>query len=65
MSEVTTKRRGLWAEAWRRFKKNKLALVGMSFIILLLVIAISTIVIDLVTNKSITHMLSSRILECA
>ena len=34
------------------FKKNKLALVGMSFIILLLVIAISTIVIDLVTNKS-------------
>lgn len=52
MSEVTTKRRGLWAEAWRRFKKNKLALVGMSFIILLLVIAISTIVIDLVTNKS-------------
>lgn len=52
MSEVTTKRRGLWSEAWRRFKKNKLALVGMSFIILLLVIAISTIVIDLVTNKS-------------
>lgn len=47
-----TKRRGLWQETWRRFKKNKLALVGMSFIILLLVIAIATIVIDLVTNKS-------------
>ncbi len=47
-----TKRRGLWQETWRRFKKNKLALVGMSFIILLLIIAIATIVIDLVTNKS-------------
>ncbi len=47
-----TKRRGLWQETWRRFKKNKLALVGMSFIILLLAIAIATIVIDLVTDKS-------------
>ncbi len=47
-----TKRRGLWQETWRRFKKNKLALVGMSFIILLLIIAIATIVIDLVTDKS-------------
>ena len=52
MREDTTKRRGLWAEAWRRFKKNKLALLGMSFIILLLIIAIATIIIDLVTNKS-------------
>ncbi len=52
MSDKAPKRRGLWAETWRRFRKNKLALVGMAFILLLLVIAITTIVIDLVTDKS-------------
>ena len=52
MSEKEPKRRGLWAETWRRFKKNKLALVGMAFILLLLLIAISTIIIDLATDKS-------------
>lgn len=44
------KQRSLWMETWRRLKKDKLAIVGMCFIILLLVIAVSTIVIDLVTN---------------
>lgn len=47
------KQRSLWAEAWRRFKKNRLAMIGMVFILLLVVIAVSTIVIDLVTSKSI------------
>lgn len=47
------KRRSLWQDAWRRFKKNKLAMVGMYFILLLVVIAVCTIVIDLVTNKSV------------
>ncbi len=46
------KRRSLYGEAWRRLKKNKLALVGMGFIALLMIISIATIVIDLVTNKS-------------
>lgn len=44
------KQRSLWMETWRRLKKDKLAIVGMCFIILLLVIAVTTIVIDLVTN---------------
>ncbi|MEG1971548.1 MAG: ABC transporter permease [Oscillospiraceae bacterium] len=46
----TKKTRSLWQEAWRRFKKNKLAMVGMIFILLMVVIAASTIVIDLVTD---------------
>lgn len=52
MSDKETKRRSLWAETWRRFKKNKLAVVGMCIILLLFVIAVSTIIIDLVTHKS-------------
>jgi len=46
------KQRSLWAEAWRRFKKNRLAMAGLSFIMLLIMIAVATSVIDLVTNKS-------------
>lgn len=46
------KQRSLWAEAWRRFKKNRLAMAGLCFIILLIIIAVATSVIDLVTNKS-------------
>lgn len=48
----TKKQRSLWQEAWRRFKKNRLAMAGMGFIIFLVVIAVGTIIIDLVTNKS-------------
>ena len=46
------KRRSLWADTWRRLKKNKLAVVGMSFLVLLLLIAVGTIIVDLVTDKS-------------
>jgi len=46
------KQRSLWAEAWRRFKKNRLAMAGLCFIFLLIIIAVATSVIDLVTNKS-------------
>lgn len=46
------KQRSLWAEAWRRFKKNRLAMAGLCFIFLLIIIAVVTSVIDLVTNKS-------------
>lgn len=45
--------RSMWAETWRRFKKNKLAMVGLTFLLLLVVIAVSTLVIDVVTGKEI------------
>ncbi len=50
---VVKKQRTLAAETWRRFKKNRLALTGMIVILALVVIALSTIVIDLVTDKAI------------
>lgn len=48
-----TTQRSLWGDAWRRLWKNKLAIVGMAFLLTLFVIAIATIIIDIVTNKSI------------
>lgn len=51
--QTETKQRSLWSDAWRRFQKNKLAMIGMYFILLLVVIAVVTIIIDLVTNKQI------------
>ncbi len=50
---VVKKQRTLAAETWRRFKKNKLALTGMIVILTLVVIALSTMVIDFVTDKAI------------
>jgi peptide/nickel transport system permease protein len=47
------KQRTLAAETWRRFRKNKLALTGMIVLISLVLIALSTIVIDLVTDNAI------------
>ena len=46
------KERSLWGEAWRRLKKNKLALIGMWFIILLTVIAIATLIIDFLPGNN-------------
>lgn len=43
------KRRGLWQDAWRRFKKNRMAMAGLVFFCTLIVIAIATLVIDAVT----------------
>ncbi len=45
--------RSLWQDAWRRFKKNKMAMISLCFIGLLALMAFSTIIIDIVTNKSI------------
>ncbi len=62
------KQRSLWAEAWRRFRKNRLAMAGLSFIFLLVFIAVTTSVIDLFTNKAffLSHVvkqnLTSRLL---
>ncbi|MDY3918438.1 MAG: ABC transporter permease [Candidatus Limivivens sp.] len=53
MAANAGKQRTLWQETWRRFKKNRLAMVGLVFILILVVIAVSTLVIDLVTSKEI------------
>lgn len=62
------KQRTLWQEAWRRFRKNKMAMIGLFFLSILVVIAISTFVVDLVThydfykehviNQDLAHRLS-------
>ncbi len=43
--------RSLWEDAWRRFRKNRLVMVFLGFMILLALISISTVVIDLVTHN--------------
>lgn len=45
--------RGLWADAWHRLKKNKLAVGGLTFIGILILISIATIIIDWVTKGSV------------
>lgn len=45
--------RSMWQETWRRFKKNKLAMVGLCFLLALVVLALGTLVIDAVTGKQI------------
>ncbi len=48
----TKKQRTLATETWRRFKKNRLALVGMIVLASLVTIAITTIIIDLATSNA-------------
>lgn len=51
MNEQTAKKqRSLWQEAWRRFKRNKTAMVGLAFFLSLIAIAIVTLIIDAVTG---------------
>ena len=38
--------RTLWQEAWLRFKRNKLAMAGLCFIIFLLLVALATLIVD-------------------
>lgn len=45
--------RTLSEEAWYRFKKNRLAVIAMILLILLSIMAISTVVIDLVTHNTV------------
>lgn len=45
--------RSLWQDAWRRFKKNKLALVCLIFLLILTLTAFATIIIDIVTHNQI------------
>ncbi|MDO4547151.1 MAG: ABC transporter permease [Clostridia bacterium] len=46
------KRRTLWQDAWRRFKKNKLAIISALFIILLALIAVGTIIVDIADGEN-------------
>ena len=43
--------RTLWQEAWLRFKRNKLAMCGLFILLLLMLIAVGTIVVDFVTDN--------------
>ena len=47
------KQRSLWQEAWRRFRKNRMAMIGLAFILLLVIISVSTLIIDVATHNSI------------
>lgn len=44
------KARSLWQDAWRRFKKNRLAVIASVLLVLLVVLAIGTFVVDFVTQ---------------
>ncbi len=61
--------RTLGQEAWRRFRKNKMAMCGLCFILILILIALSTIVIDIAThgqfynNHVIKQVLENRLQE--
>lgn len=37
---MTRKSRSLWSDAWRRFRKNKIALLGLTYLVLLVFVAI-------------------------
>ncbi len=47
------KQRSLWQEAWRRFRKNRMAMVGLTFITFLVIVSLTTLIIDLVTHNAI------------
>ena len=54
MKEQTAKKqRSLWQDAWRRFKKNRTAMIGLAFFLFLIAIAITTLVIDLATGNEL------------
>ncbi|MEA5059178.1 MAG: ABC transporter permease [Candidatus Pelethousia sp.] len=45
--------RTLFQETWMRFKKSKVAMFGLCFLLALVVISIGTMAIDIVTNQSV------------
>lgn len=46
------KKRTLWQEAWRRFRKSKMAMIGLYFVLFLVAIAVATTVVDALTGQS-------------
>lgn len=53
LNNSDVKSRSLWADAWRRFRKNKMAVISLIFLIILAGIGIATLIIDWVTDGSI------------
>lgn len=45
--------RGLWADAWHRFRKNRFAVAGLIVILFLVLVSIATLIIDGVTAGEI------------
>lgn len=62
---INGKERTLMQETWRRFKKNKMAMFGMYFLLLMIIISISTILIDIITKRSIytNYVIEQNVLE--
>ena len=56
--EETAKERTFWQDVWRRYKKNRTAVLGLIFILLLVVIAFATIIIDAVTQNAVYEAVS-------
>jgi peptide/nickel transport system permease protein len=52
-TENQTKERTLWQEAWRRFKKNKAAMAGIVFLLILAILAVATVAIDIGTSGKV------------
>lgn len=50
--EKKSKERSLWGDAWRRFRKSKMAMAGLIFLLILVFLAISTIAIDASTDEA-------------
>ena len=49
---TVTEATSLWVDVWKRFRKNKLAVIGLVFVILLILIAIFA---DVIAPYSITE----------
>ena len=56
-NSTDVKARSLWVDAFRRFKKNKMAVVSLIFLLLLALVGVITLVIDVVTDNSIYDQL--------
>lgn len=52
VAAASGKARSLGADAWYRFKKNRLAVISLIFLCLMIVVAFSTFVVDWVTDSS-------------
>lgn len=46
------KERSLWGDAWRRFKKSRMAMAGLFFLLALSILAVATIAVDLYTDDA-------------
>ena len=57
LNNSAVKSRSLWADAWRRFRKNKMAVISLVFLILLAGVGIVTLIIDWATSGSIYESL--------